>query len=175
MGEKLVWQHHCQAWCLCLPAELEASGRACVHEQTCKQKGVTRNPEGCLRASKADGARVRSMVQTNFFLNSTVSRPEKTLVSSDGRKGTEGACWKQGGGVLSVGDPEAAGCREGLRAPLCLSPSIAASIFGGSPGPMEEISSSELGPSMDFRQRYTCPVDFGGALQPQHGAFEMDT
>lgn len=118
LGEKLVWQHHCRAWCLCLPAELEASGRACVHEQTRKQKGVTRNPEGCLCASKADGARVRSAVQTNFFLNSKVSCPEKTLVSSDGHKGTEGACWKQGGGVLSIGDPEAAGCREGLWAPL---------------------------------------------------------
>lgn len=51
-------------------------------------------------------------------LNSKVPCPEKTLVFSDGREGTEGACWKQGGSVLSLADPEAVGHREGLRAPL---------------------------------------------------------
>lgn len=47
-------------------------------------------------------------------LNSKVSCPEKALVFSDGHKGAEGACWKQGGSVLLLTDPEVVGCREGL-------------------------------------------------------------
>lgn len=51
-------------------------------------------------------------------LNSKVSCPEKTLVFSDGRKGTEAACWEQGGSVLSLADPEEAGHRVELWGPL---------------------------------------------------------
>lgn len=58
-GEKLVWWHHHQAWCLHLPPDLEASERTCVHEQTCKQKGVTGSPKGCLSATKGDRLRVQ--------------------------------------------------------------------------------------------------------------------
>lgn len=42
-----------------------------------------------------------------------MSFPEKTLVFSDGHKGTEGTCWEQGGCLFSLADPEAVGCKRG--------------------------------------------------------------